>query len=127
MSPHGIVTKIIVKPIKTIGKSLRQLVLVSLVSLFGMVSIFSLSSRGTVAYAQQQLIDPIYETLNEAQRKVAVATSPGAFGHGVPGIYNIPVEHILMAFGVSVAIFVLIYLVLQFALGQMSKKMASYQ
>ncbi|MDQ4073630.1 MAG: hypothetical protein M3162_04915 [Thermoproteota archaeon] len=127
MSPQGIVTKIIVKPIKTIGKSLRHLVMLGLVSLFGMLSISSLSSRGIMVYAQQQLIDPMSEALNEAQRKVVVATSPGAFGHGVPGLYNIPVEHLLMAFGISAAIGILVYMAVQFALGQMTKKMVSYQ
>jgi hypothetical protein len=40
---------------------------------------------------------------------VEAATSPGAFGHGVPDLYNITTQELLMAFGVTAIGGILVY------------------
>ena len=58
---------------------------------------------------QQQALDSWSEALKAAQSKVEAATSPGAFGHGVPGLYNIATQELLIAFGVTAIGGILVY------------------
>lgn len=137
MSPQGIVTKIIINPIKrTIkGKFLnknKSVAVVGLISLLvGMLIQIQWPSalvRNMNVYAQPvQISDPISETLNEAQTKVAIATSPGAFGHGVPSIYNIPLQEFLLALGIAGAVIISIYFAVELLLRNMNKKVTAYQ
>jgi hypothetical protein len=51
---------------------------------------------------QQQLaVDSWSEALRAAQSKVEAATSPGAFGHGVPDLHNLTTPDLLMVFGIA--------------------------
>jgi len=134
MSPQGIVAKIIINPIKTIVKHLNKKTLIAgLLSLSGMLLIHAQLSllsyiKNINAYAQsEQIIDPMSEALNEAQTKVAIATSPGAFGHGVPSIYNIPLQEFLLALGIAGAICISIYFVAEWLLKHIKKKVTAYQ
>jgi hypothetical protein len=58
---------------------------------------------------QQEALDSLSEALKAAQSKVEAATSPGAFGHGVPDLHNIATQELLMAFGVTAIGGILIY------------------
>ena len=64
-----------------------------------------------MAYAQQQeqALDPWSEALRTAQSKVEAATTPGAFGHGVPGLYDMTPQDILLVFGVAAIGSILVY------------------
>src|SRR5919112_4568462 len=113
MRAKEIISKKIINPIKSVGKSIPRLFSIGLVSLLGMMPLVSLPNRGIMAYAQleqqQQAADPWYEALRAAQSKVEAATSPGAFGHGVPGLHNLTTQDLLMVFGVAAAGSILVY------------------
>ncbi len=133
MRAKEIISKKIVNPIRMVGKSIPKLFLVGLVSLLGMLPLASLPNRGISAYAQQQAqaLDPWSEALRTAQAKVEAATSPGAFGHGVPDIQNLAAQDILIVFGVAVTGSILTYIIVNYLLTRAKEKaksdiMASY-
>ncbi len=106
-----IISKKIISPIRSVGKSMPKLFSVGLVSLLGLMPLASLPNRGIMAYAQQQAqaLDPWSEALRTAQSKVEAATTPGAFGHGVPGLYDMTPQDILLVFGVAAIGSILVY------------------
>ncbi len=82
---------------------------VYLISVFGMLSTLLLYipiklgiiGNRIAAYAQQQqtgiaAADPLSSSFQIAQSKVQAATSPGAWGHGVPSLHNISSQDLLM-------------------------------
>ena len=89
------------------GKSLsrapkKSASVVSLISVVGVLSSLLLyipSKIGIVGFSaytqhqpqqpQQNSLDQISSSLELVQSKVQTATSPGAWGHGVPTLYNI--------------------------------------
>jgi hypothetical protein len=118
MRAKEIISKKIVNPIRMVGKSIPKLFLVGLVSLLGILPLASLPNRGIGAYAQQQSYapDPWSEALRTAQAKVEAATSPSAFGHGVPDIQNLATQDILFVFGVAIAGSILTYILVNYLL-----------
>ncbi len=106
-----IISKKIISPIRSVGKSMPKLFTVGLISLLGALPLASLPNRGIMAYAQQQAqaLDPWSEALRTAQSKVEAATTPGAFGHGVPGLYDMTPQDILLVFGVAAMGSILVY------------------
>ncbi len=124
MRAKEIISKKIVNPIRMVGKSIPKLFLVGLVSLLGILPLASLPSRGIGAYAQHQVqaLDPWSEALRTAQAKVEAATSPGAFGHGVPDIQNLATQDILFVFGVAVAGSILAYIIVNYLLNRTKEK-----
>jgi hypothetical protein len=124
MRAKEIISKKIVNPIRMVGKSIPKLFLVGLVSLLGILPLASLPNRGIVAYAQQQpnALDPWSEALRTAQAKVEAATSPGAFGHGVPDIQNFTTHDILFVFGVAIAGSILAYTIVNYLLNRTKEK-----
>ena len=94
-------------------RSLPKLFSVGFVSVVGLLPITSVPNRGVTAYAQQlqsQTTDPWYQSLEVAHSKVQAALSPGAFGHGVPGLQNISTNDILMGLGLSALGFMAVYI-----------------
>jgi hypothetical protein len=89
-------------------RSLPKLLSVGFIAVLGLLPIASIPNRGISAYAQQVQLqtttttDPWYQSLEIARSKVEAALSPGAFGHGVPGLLNLSTSEILMAIGISV-------------------------
>ena len=106
-----IISKKIIHPIMSVEKSMPKLFSGGLISLLGLIPLASLPNRGILAYAQQQAqaVDPWSEALRTAQSKVEAATTPGAFGHGVPGLYNMTPQDILLVFGVAAVGSILVY------------------
>jgi hypothetical protein len=132
MRAKEIISKRIIHPIKSVGKSMPKLFSVGLVSLLGMMPLVSLPNRGIMAYAQleqqQQLVaDPWSEALRAAQSKVEAATSPGAFGHGVPGLHNLTTQDLLMVFGVAAVGSILVYAIINHLLNRNDVKTKSEQ
>jgi hypothetical protein len=124
MRAKEIISKKIVNPIRMVGKSIPKLFLVGLVSLLGILPLASLPNRGIAAYAQHQAqaLDPWSEALRTAQAKVEAATSPGAFGHGVPDIQNLATQDLLIVLGVAVAGSILTYILLNYPLNRTKEK-----
>ena len=119
-----IISKKIINPIRSVGKSMPKLFTVGLVSLLGLMPLASLPNRGIMAYAQQQAqaLDPWSEALRTAQSKVEAATTPGAFGHGVPGLYDMTPQDILLVFGVAVVGSILVYAIADHLLNRSREK-----
>ncbi|KAA2283714.1 hypothetical protein [Candidatus Nitrosocosmicus sp. SS] len=107
-------------------KSLPKILSIGVISTLGLIPLTSISTRGMTAYAAQQLQlqtnDPWYQSLEMAQAKVQAALSPGAFGHGVPGLYNMTASDILLACGISVLGGVVAYLVVRELLKYRNKR-----
>jgi hypothetical protein len=128
MRAKEIINKKIIKPIRSVGKSmlLPKLLSVGLVSPLSALPLISLPNRGTMVYAQleqhAQAIDPWSEALRVAQSKVEVATSPGAFGHGVPGLYDMTSQEILWVFGVAAIGSILVYATVNHLLNRSREK-----
>ena len=95
------------------------------------MALLSLVSGNSIAYAQileegqqqlqqqpVQLTDPFAESLNVAKTKVETATAAGAFGNGVPELYNISVSDLMLAFTItaigSIATFISINILLPY-------------
>jgi hypothetical protein len=131
MRTKEIISKRIINPVKSVGKSMPKLFSVGLVSLLGMMPLVSPPSRGIMAYAQleqqQQAADPWSEALRAAQSKVEAATSPGAFGHGVPDMHNLTTQDLLMVFGVAAAGSILVYAIINHLLNRNKVKTKSEQ
>ena len=110
MNPKEFVAKIIVGPIKSRQRFVRKYSSIRWMLLpAGILSLLSLISTNFFVYAQklndenqqQQIADPLYESLNVALAKVKTATSLGAIGNGVPDIYGIPVQDLLIVFVIT--------------------------
>jgi hypothetical protein len=127
MRAKEIISKKIVNPIRSVGKSKPKLFLVGLVSLFGALPLASLPNRVITAYAQQQAqaLDPWSEALRIAQAKVQAATSPGAFGHGVPDLQNLTTQDVLFVFGVVAVGSILTYIIANHLLNRSKEKLKS--
>ncbi len=119
-----IISKKIISPIRSVGKSMPKLFSVGLISLLGLMPLASLPNRGIMAYAQQQAqaLDPWSEALRTAQSKVEAATTPGAFGHGVPGLYDMTPQDILLVFGVAAMGSILVYVIANHLLNRSKEK-----
>jgi hypothetical protein len=90
-------------------RSLPKLMSACFVSMLGILPLISIPNRGITAYAQQiqqqgqiPTTDLWYQSLETARSKVEAALSPGAFGHGVPELYNLSTNDILLTFGLAV-------------------------
>ena len=110
-----IISKKIINPIWSVCKSIPKLFSVGLISLIGMMPLASLPNRGIMVNAQleqqAQAIDPWSEALRVAQSKVEAATTPGAFGHGVPDLYDMTPQDILLLLGVAAMGSMLVYII----------------
>ena len=132
MRAKEIISKRIINPIKSVGKSMPKLFSVGLVSLLGMMPLVSLPNRGIMTYGQleqqqQQAVDPWSEALSAAQSKVDAATSPEAFGHGVPVLHNLTTQDLLMVFGVAAVCSILVYAIINHLLNRNKAKTKSEQ
>ena len=127
MRAKEIISKKIINPLRSVGKSKPKLFLVGLVSLFGALPLASLPNRVITAYAQQQAqaLDPWSEALRTAQAKVQAATSPGAFGHGVPDLQNLTTQDVLSVFAVVAVGSILAYIIANHLLNQSKEKLKS--
>jgi hypothetical protein len=132
MRAKEIISKRIINPIKSVGKSMPKLFSVGLISLLGMMPLVSLPNRGIMAHArleqqQQAAADPWSEALRASQSKVEAATSPGAFGHGVPGLHNLTIQDLLMVFGIAAVGSILVYAIANHLLNRNKVKAKSEQ
>ncbi len=111
MISKDFVTKFIsrVKPSISKIRSFPKLLAIGIISLISILSASTIPGRSTIAYAQTQLTDPIQETIKIAQSKVEAATAEGAFGHGVPSIYNMSNHEIMLVFGIAAVVGILSY------------------
>jgi hypothetical protein len=84
-----------------------------------------------MAYAQleqqQQAADSWSEALRAAQSKVEAATSPVAFGHGVPDLHNLTTQDLLMVFGIAAVGSILVYAIINHLLNRKKVKTKSEQ
>jgi hypothetical protein len=112
MSLQEFITNKIINPIKSMGKSFSSYkpkdssAVGSLISLIGILAPILLyipikigiAGDRFAVYAQHQqqsiVSDPFADSLQIAQSKVQAATAPGAFGHGVPSLYNLSTRSI---------------------------------
>ena len=120
-----IISKKIISPVRSACKSMPKLFSIGLVSLLGLIPLASLPNRGIMAYAQQQAqaaLDPWSEALRTAQSKVEAATTPGAFGHGVPGLYDMTPQDMLLVFGVAAIGSILVYAIANHLLNRSREK-----
>jgi hypothetical protein len=143
MNPKEFVTNRIINPIKSVGRSKsikprnsKGVVVVSLISLAGLLSSAALLSfvPGKIeireifaasAYASQQhatVSDPLSDSLQIAQSKVQSATAPGAFGHGVPSLYNISIQDLLTILGITGVGCILTYFIARALLNRIKEK-----
>ena len=132
MRAKEIISKRFINPIRSVGKSMPKLFSVGLVSLLGMMPLVSLPNRGIMAHAQleqqkQQAVDSWSEALSAAQSKVDAATSPGAFGHGVPDLHNMTTQDLLMVFGIAAVGSILVYAIINHLLNHNKVKTKSEQ
>jgi hypothetical protein len=127
MRAKEIIRKKIVNPLRSVGKSKPKLFLVGLVSLLVVLPLASLPNRVITAYAQQQAqaLDPWSEALRIAQAKMEAATSPGAFGHGVPDLQNLTTQDVLSVFGVVAVGSILTYIIANHLLNRSKEKLKS--
>src|SRR6188472_3833406 len=99
--------------------------------MLGMMPLASLPNRGIMVYAQleqqQQAVDSWSEALSAAQSKVDAATSPGAFGHGVPDLHNMTTPDLLMVFGIAAVGSILVYAIINHLLNHNKVKTKSEQ
>ena len=147
MSLQELITNKVIHSIKSMGKSFLSsykpkhstTVVVSLISVVGRLSSILLSYIPSkvvlgdrfAAYAQQQAAasDPLSESLQIAQSKVQDATAPGAFGHGVPSLYNLSTQDLMMILGITGAGCILAYVIVRILLSrarEKEKKMVMY-
>ena len=116
MNTKEFVTNIINTDQKKIIHRIRcmpKLLSVAIISALGLLPMTSVSNRGMTAYAQQlqsQTTDPWYQSLEIAHSKVQAALSPGAVGHGVPGLHNMSTNDILVLLGLSALGFMAVYI-----------------
>ena len=127
MRAKQIISKKIINPIRSVGKSKPRLSLIGLVSLLGALPLASLPNRVLTAFAQQQAqaLDPWSEALRTARAKMEAATSPCAFGHGVPDLQNLTPQDILFVFGVVAVGSILTYTIANHLLNRSKEKVKS--
>jgi hypothetical protein len=123
MNTKEFVTKIIIEPIRSKQRMIRGLSIRKKLVLPGIMALLSLVSGNSIAYAQtlgeqqqQQLADPFVESLNMAKTKVEVATSVGAFGNGVPELYNISVQTLMLVFTITAVGAIVTYIAIKMLL-----------
>jgi hypothetical protein len=123
MNTKEFVTKIIIEPIRSKQRMIRGLSIRKKLVLPGIMALLSLVSGNSIAYAQtlgeqqqQQLADPFVESLNMAKTKVEVATSVGAFGNGVPELYNISVQNLMLVFTITAVGAIVTYIAIKMLL-----------
>jgi hypothetical protein len=148
MSLQQFITNKIIKRIKLIGKfskPKKSKGVVSLISAVGVLSslLLHIPSKigigGMYAYAQQQqqqqqagvVTDPLSSSLQIAQSKVQAATSPGAWGHGVPSLHNLSNQDLLTILGITsigcIAAYLIVRIMLSRAKEKEDKKMVMHQ
>ena len=116
MNTKEFVTNIINSNQKKIVQRIRcmpKLLSVAIISALGLLPMTSVSNRGMTAYAQQlqsQTTDPWYQSLEIAHSKVQAALSPGAFGHGIPGLHNMSTNDVLVLLGLTALGFMTVYI-----------------
>lgn len=108
MNTKEFVTKIILEPIRAKQRRICGISLRKKMVLPGIIALISFLTGNPIAYAQTigehqlpQVNDPFIESLNVAKTKVEAATSIGAFGPGVPELYNITVQDRMLAFSIT--------------------------
>ena len=123
MNTKEFVTKIIIEPIRSKQRMIWGLSIRKKLVLPGIMALLSLVSGNSIAYAQtlgeqqqQQLADPFVESLNMAKTKVEVATSVGAFGNGVPELYNISVQNLMLVFTITAVGAIVTYIAIKMLL-----------
>ena len=123
MNTKEFVTKIIIEPIRSKQRMIWGLSIRKKLVLPGIMALLSLVSGNSIAYAQtlgeqqqQQLADPFVESLNMAKTKVEVATSVGAFGNGVPELYNISVQTLMLVFTITAVGAIVTYIAIKMLL-----------
>ena len=123
MNTKEFVTKIIIEPIRSKQRMIRGHSIRKKLVLPGIMALLSLVSGNSIAYAQtlgeqqqQQLADPFVESLNMAKTKVEVATSVGAFGNGVPELYNISVQNLMLVFTITAVCAIVTYIAIKMLL-----------
>ena len=123
MNTKEFVTKIIIEPIRSKQRMIWGLSIRKKLVLPGIMALLSLVSGNSIAYAQtlgeqqqQQLADPFVESLNMAKTKVEVATSVGAFGNGVPELYNISVQNLMLVFTITAVCAIVTYIAIKMLL-----------
>ena len=101
--------KKIVKRFRCMSKRMS----VTILSVPGLLPMTSVPNIAVTAYAQEllsQTTDPWYQSLDIAHSKVQAALSPGAFGHGVPGLHNMSTNDILVLLGLPALGFMAVYI-----------------
>ena len=123
MNTKEFVTKIIIEPIRSKKRMIWGLSIRKKLVLPGIMALLSLVGGNSIAYAQtlgeqqqQQLADPFVESLNMAKTKVEVATSVGAFGNGVPELYNISVQNLMLVFTITAVCAIVTYIAIKMLL-----------
>lgn len=123
MNTKEFVTKIIIESIRSKQRMIRGLSIRKKLVLPGIMVLLSLVSGNSIAYAQtlgeqqqQQLADPFVESLNMAKTKVEIATSVGAFGNGVPELYNISVQTLMLVFTITAVGAIVTYIAIKMLL-----------
>ncbi len=141
MSLQQFITNKIINRVKLIGKfssepKKSKATVVSLISAVGVLSslLLHIPSKigigGMYAYAQQQqqqqqagvVTDPLSSSLQIAQSKVQAATSPGAWGHGVPSLHNLSNQDLLTILGITSIGCIAAYLIIRIMLSRAKEK-----
>jgi hypothetical protein len=138
----SLTNKIIHPVIKSMGKlssttEPKKSKSVGLISIFRILSTlllyipinFELIGNRIGAYAQQQqqqqagvVTDPLSSSLQIAQSKVQAATSPGAWGHGVPSLHNLSNQDLLTILGITSIGCIAAYLIVRIMLSRTKEK-----
>jgi len=90
-----------------------KLLSVTIISALGLLPMTSVPSIAVTAYAQHlqsQPTVPWYQSLEIAHSKVQAALSPGAFGHGIPGLHNMSTNDVLVLLGLTALGFMAVYI-----------------
>ena len=94
-------------------RCMRKLLSVTIISALGLLPMTSVPSIDVTAYAQHlqsQPTVPWYQSLEIAHSKVQAALSPGAFGHGIPGLHNMSTNDVLVLLGLTALGFMAVYI-----------------
>ena len=116
MNTKEFVTNIINTKQKKIIHRIRcmpKLLSVAIISALGLLPMTSVPSIAVTAYAQHlqsQPTVPWYQSLEIAHSKVQAALSPGAFGHGIPGLHNMSTNDVLVLLGLTALGFMAVYI-----------------
>ncbi|MDF0682251.1 MAG: hypothetical protein P0116_14925 [Candidatus Nitrosocosmicus sp.] len=101
---------------------------ITIISVLGLLLMTSVPNRGMTAYAQHlqsQPTDPWYQSLEIAHSKVQAALSPGAFGHGVPGLHNMSTNDLLVFLGLTALGFMAVYIAVKVLLRYLNEGKAN--